>query len=134
MAKYSILYTCHEVQLDDDGCVTKEYKKNLPHSKQIVKELCDQWNKDAKAFMLDLVNKECFDRCASCNMKQLRTTDGTTTVAIEFVAKPGKQLTTKVKDAIGDFMDTQFSDGWGEGMFGHANIMTASDGTRFCIE
>ena len=133
MAKYSILYTCHEIQIDNNDNFIKEYKTNLPHGKQIADTFCNQWNKDAKDFMLDLINKDCFDRFESCKMKALKNkTD--TTLAIECIAKPGKQITQKVKDALNDFMSAQFSDGWGEGMFGLINVMTAPDGTRFYVD
>ncbi len=131
MAKFLSLYHCIEESYDKNGNFVKEYDTNLPHRKEIIKEFCDQWNKDADAYMLDLVNKECDNRIQSCYMKAYKPKSGKTTLCVEFVAKSGRQLTTKIRNAICDFMDAQYSDGWGEGMFDR--ITKLPDGTSYRV-
>lgn len=130
MAIFLSLYNCIEELYDANGFV-KEYEEYLPHGKQIVNDFCKQWNRDADAFMLELVNKECDNRIQSCYMRQFDPKGKKTTLCVEFIAKPGKQLTTKIKNAIRDFMDAQYSDGWGEGMF--ERVTELPDGTFYKV-
>lgn len=133
MATFISLYTCHEIQIDKDDNFVKAFETNLPHSKEILDDLCENWNKQAD-FMLSLVNKKADNRISSCKMKPFRNNNGETTLAVHFVAKPGKQLTSRIKTAITDFMSAQYSDGWGESIFGLINIYTDSNGTRYYVD
>ena len=133
MAKFTSLYECREVILDDNGDYVEEYEENLPHGDFIVNWFCNAWNKDADKFILDILNRDIGDCIETCYMRKYKD-DTKTILAIDFVMKKGKRLTQKVKNEIIDWIDGQYSDGWGEGMFGYANVMTAPDGTKFIVE
>lgn len=134
MAEIISLYTCHEVIVDNNDNILEYHETNLPHGDFIAEEFCKKWNEDADKFLLEFMNKELDNRIESCIAKPRKTNDGTTTVAVHIKAKPGKQLTTKIKNTAWDYMSAQYSDGWGEGFFGMINIMTAPDGTRLYVE
>ena len=131
MSTFMSLYEVNETEYDEHDNFVSDHKTNLPHSKDIVKRFCEQWNKDADSFMLDLVNKECDNRIKSCYMRQFNPKGSKTVLCVDFIAKEGKQLTRKIKDAIMDFMSAQYSDGWGEGMFDKK--ITAPDGKRYSV-
>lgn len=134
MAVIKSLYTLHEIVVDNNDEFVKEYEVDLPHGDFIVEEMCKAWNADADKFILEFMNNECDNRIESCYMKPFKNNNGESTVAVHIKAKEGKQLTGKIKSAVWDFMDGQYSDGWGEGFFGLINVMTAPDGTRFYVE
>ena len=132
MATYKSLYTCYEVQVDENDNFLKEYKTKLPHAAEIIEYCCKKWNEMHCEF-LAMINAVCDNRIESCRMTTFRDKDNTT-LSVNFVAKHGKQLAASIKNEIDDFMSAQFSDGWGEGIFGAGNIMTAKDGTHYYID
>lgn len=129
MATYSILYELHEVEVDKNDEYVREHVENLPHADYITKEFCESWNKGHDLF-LKLINKECDNRIASCKMRRYKKNSPKATLAIDFKAVPGKQLTSWIKNEIADFVSAQMSDGWGESRFGLINVMEVN-GTRF---
>ena len=134
MSKIVSLYTCHENQIDEKGNTVAYYQANLPHGKEIAEAFIGEWNKDAER-MVEIMNEQVAKgRVESCKARQYDKNGDKTTIAIEIVAKPGKQLRRRMREDIFDFMDSQFCDGWGEGFFGSINPITAKDGTVFCIE
>ncbi len=132
MAKLISLYTCHENQIDEQGNTIAYYESNLPHGKEIAEAFIGEWNK--ADWMAGIMNEQVAKgRVESCKARRYENGDRTT-IAIEIVAKPGKQLRREIREDIFDFMGSQFCDGWGEGFFGPINPITAKDGTVFCIE
>jgi ribosomal protein S24E len=134
MSKIISIYTCNEIIVDNDDNFISEHDRNLPHADFIVKEMCEQWNKDADDFMLDIMNKEFGNRIQSCYMKPYIDEKDKTSVAVHIVGKPGVRFTVPFKNKIWNFMSAQYSDGWGEGFFGPVNIMIAPDGTRLYVD
>ena len=135
MATITSLYTCHEELLDENDNQIGYYEENLPHSKEIAEAFITQWNESADKFILKLINEEAGkNRIKSCYAKQFKKNGNKTIIAIEIVAKEGQQLREPTKSNIFDFIDSQMSDGWGEGFFGYINIMRGKDGRKFCIQ
>ena len=133
MAKLSIIYTLHEIVVDNNGDYIKEYDKNLPHSNEIAEVFINQWNKDADEFMLEIINEQVANNSIeSCKARRYNKHEAETKVIIEIVAKKGKQFREKFRNNIYDFMESQFIDGWGEGFFN--KYRTAKDGTKYYIE
>ena len=137
MAEFNALYRCNEVHYTENMDFIKEYENNLPHGKEIVKELCDSWNKDHD-FFTELANEElvrggCQPVIADCKMREFRRS-GETVVGISYVAKPNKRLSGKVKQVLAGFSSAQYCDGWGEGVFGFVNSHALDDGTFYVIE
>ena len=134
MSKILSLYTCHEVQVDDQGDFIKEYETNLPHADIIANEFISDWNKQAD-FMRDLMNKQVAkDRIASCKARRYKAKSPECTIAIEIVTKPGCTFHA-IRDNIYDFISAQFADGWGEGFFGPVNVLSdPNDKTRFYVD
>lgn len=134
MSKILSIYQFYEVVIDENDDMVASYEANdLPHADFIVKAVCDKWNEDADAFMLDLMNREFKGKIKSCKMKPYKSKDGVC-AAVHIEGNPGVQFRSPFKEDVMDFMSAQYSDGWGEGVFGPANIMTAPDGTRFYLE
>ena len=134
MAKLLSLYTLHERAFDKNGDEVAYYEKNLPHGDQLADAFIKNWNDDAD-FMLGLMNKEVGkDRIASCRARRYEKNSDEVVVAVEIIAKPGKHFRGSMKGDIFEFMDSQFCDGWGEGFFGEVNMMTDSDGVKFCAD
>lgn len=134
MAYLISLLELHEVQVDKDGEYINSFEENLPHKKEIQKEICESWNKDSREFLLDFLNKECDEIFNICIMKPVRSNPNKTVCGIYAFAKPGKKLTRKIRDKFYDFIDAQMCDGWGEGFFGPINIMESLDGSRFYVD
>ena len=133
MAKLSIIYTLHEIIVDNNGDYIKEYDKNLPHSNEVAEAFINQWNKDADEFMLEIINEQVANNSIeSCKARRYKKHEAETKVIIEIVAKKGKQFREKFRNNIYDFMESQFIDGWGEGFFN--KYRTAKDGTKYYIE
>ena len=133
MSKLSIIYTLSEIILDDNNNYIKEYNKNLPHADEIAEVFINQWNKDADDFMLEIINEQVADNSIkSCKARRYKKHDKETKIIIEIVAKQGKQFREKLRNNIYDFMESQFTDGWGEGFFN--KYRTAKDGTKYYIE
>ena len=133
MSKLSIVYTLNEIILDDNNNYVKEYNKNLPHADEIAEVFINQWNKDADDFMLEIINEQVANNSIeSCKARRYKKHDKETKVIIEIVAKQGKQFREKLRNNIYDFMESQFTDGWGEGFFNKYRI--AKDGTKYYIE
>ena len=130
MSQRQILYTCHELVLDKQGNCLKEYETNLPHHDMIAKEMADSWNSTNIVRCFDGILK---DKIASAKMKVKKIKDDTVAV-ITVIGKPNIRFSQTITNEIYDQIDAQFSDGWGEGFFGYINIMTADDGTIFCVE
>ena len=133
MAKLSIIYTLHEIVVDNNGDYIKEYNKNLPHSNEVAEAFINQWNKDADEFMLEIINEQVANNSIeSCKARRYKKHEAETQIIIEIVAKKGKQFREKFRNNIYDFMESQFIDGWGEGFFN--KYRTAKDGTKYYIE
>ena len=135
MAKLLSIYTIHERVVDKDGNDLAYYDENLPHGDVLADAFVKDWNKAADEYMLDLINKEVGkDRIASIYARRYQKNGAETKVAVEVVAKPGKQFRWPIKDNVFDFLSAQYCDGWGEGFFGLVNVMTAPDGAQICAE
>ena len=96
----------------------------------IAKEMADSWNSTNIVSCFDGKLK---DKIASAKMKVKKIKDDTVAV-ITVIGKPNIRFSQTITNEIYDQIDAQFSDGWGEGFFGYINIMTADDGTIFCVE
>ena len=132
MAAFKTLYQIREVEYDQNDEYVQEYNETLPHEKEILESVCNEWN-DMHDMFLDMINKECDNRIESCKMRPYREKGNKKVYfCVEFVARRGKQLTGWIKDAICDFMDAQWCDGFGEGIFGRREV--AADGTIYSIE
>lgn len=135
MATITSLYTCHEELLDENDNQIGYYEENLPHSKEIAEAFITQWNESADEFMLKLINEQAGkDRIKSCYARQFKKNSNKTIIAIDIVAKNGMQLREPTKSNIFDFINSQMSDGWGEGFFGYINIMTDAKGQKYCVQ
>ena len=133
MAKLTSLYTLRECIVDEDGNDIAYYEEDLPHGNEIVERFINKWNKDADDFMLDIMNEQVGkDRIQSCYARRYNKKSPRVTVAVEIIAKEGKQFRGSMKADIFDFMESQYTDGWGEGFFN--KIIKAEDGTLFYID
>jgi len=103
----------------------------LPHHSQIANAMADSWNNAHMEQYFDGVLK---DKIAKAIMKVRKQSDGSTVASIIVHGKPGVRFSSKMTEAIYDQLDGQLSDGWGEGFFGFANIMTDDNGNKFCVE
>lgn len=115
MRKFVVMYHFHEIQETKDGEYICEYKKDLPHAKEIVKCAVDDWNKMVKSFIPCLYTGF-DDDIASVRAYPSRT--DTDAMCIEVRLKPRIRMTEKKRTAIEEAIDAQLSDGWGEGFFG----------------
>lgn len=115
MSKFVVMYHFHEIQETRDGEYICEYKKDLPHAKEIVKSAVDDWNKTVKAF-IPFLYTEFDDDIASVRAYPSRT--DTDAMCIEVRLKPKIRMSEKKRTAIEEAIDAQLSDGWGEGFFG----------------
>lgn len=111
MSKFVVMYRFHEIQETRDG--DYEYKKDLPHAREIVKCAVDDWNKTVKSAYLYTGFD---DDIASIRAYPSRT--DTDAMCIEVCLKPRSRMSEKKRVAIEEAIDAQFSDGWGEGFFG----------------
>lgn len=133
MSYITSLYVCHEIIVDDNNNFISEHKTNLPHAELISKTFCEQFDKAAKDYLLNVMNNELGNRIALLKAMPSKACNETI-ISIRITAKPGVRFTSKLRNAVYDFISLQFSDGWGEGFFGPVNIITADDGTRFYID
>ncbi len=132
MAKLISLYTCHEAILDKKGNEVAYHETNLPHADEVAEAFLKEWNEDAD-WMVGIMNEQVGkDRIASCRARRYKKDEPKVTIAVEIVAKEGKQFRGTMKEDIFEFMGSQYCDGWGEGFFGVPR--KAKDGTRFAIK
>lgn len=135
MAKLLSLYTLAESVYNKYGDQIAYYEENLPHGDILANAFIKDWNESADKFMLGLINKEVGkDRIKSIYARRYKKNSPEVTVAVEVVAKEGKQFRGSMKEDIFEYLSSQYCDGWGEGFFGPINMMSADDGTRFCAE
>ncbi len=132
MATFRSLYQLREVWYDENDDYVREFDEELPHEKEILDDVCREWNGMHDMF-LNMINQDCDDRIESCRMRPYREKSSKKIfLCVDFVARQGKQLTGRIKDAIHDFMDAQYCDGFGESIFNRRQ--TATDGTIYSIE
>ena len=131
MSQYAAIYTVNETQLDKDDNIIAEFQKDLPHHDFICEEMCKSWNDSKMEQFFDGILK---DKILSARMKSGKTEDGESYCLINVIGRPKVRFTQKIREAIYEQISAQMSDGWGEGFFGYANIMTAPDGTRLMVE
>lgn len=132
MSKLYSLMDLHEIIVrDDDGEEYEEaYEKDLPHHDIIAKEICDSWNemKMEKYFYGTLK-----DKIKSAKMRCYRDkTNGKTIAKITIEGIPGFRFGSVRRAMVFDQIESQMSDGWGEGFFGC--MFTAPDGTKFFVD
>lgn len=131
MSKYNVIYgPIHEIIVDKNDDFVKAYESRLPHADEIITNMCKDWNNMHIEKYFDGILK---DKISSAIMKKHIEGDNLFG-KVEITGMPNFRFTQKIKEEIADQMDGQFCDGWGESFFGSANIMTASDGTRFYAE
>ena len=133
MSYITSLYVCHEIIVDSNNNFISEHETNLTHAELISKTFCEQFDRAAEDYLLNIMNNELGNRIALLKAMPSKARNETI-ISIRITAKPGVRFTSKLRNAVYDFMSSQFSDGWGEGFFGPANIITANDGTRFYID
>lgn len=92
MSKFVVMYHFHEIQETRDGEYICEYKKDLPHAKEIVKSAVDDWNKTVKAF-IPFLYTEFDDDIASVRAYPSRT--DTDAMCIEVRLKPKIRMSEK---------------------------------------
>ena len=130
MSAFNYLYAVHEVQVDKNDNLIAEFEDNLPHHSFIMDEMCKSWN--------DMHMEQYYDGILKNKILSAKMIpdiiDGTSCAKINIIGKSGVRFTQKVKDAIVEQTSAQMCDGWGEGFFGYANIMTAPDGTRLYVD
>ena len=131
MSHRILLYKCMETEFDKNGDIIKDHKTNLPHHDQIAKAMTESWNNAHMEQYFDGILK---DKISAATMRVIKDSDGSTVARITVHGKPNVRFSSKITDAIYDQLDGQLSDGWGEGFFGFANIMTDDDGNEFCVE
>lgn len=132
MSMFKVLTNLHETVIDKNGNIQDEFDTNLKHHDQIASEICKSWNEANMSQYYDGILK---DNIVSCKMTCTQDKTSKESIAvITFVMKPGLRLTKKYKDAIIEQTSAQFSDGWGEGFFGAANIMEDDNGQQFFVE
>lgn len=134
MSRIYSLYTCHEIVIDNDGNIIAEYKTDLPDSTLIIKQFCDAFNSAAKEYLLNIINKEFNDKILSLKAQEYPNNNHETTINVVITGKPGTRFTEKLRNEIFEWINSQYSDGWGEGFFGLINVMTTDTGTHFYIE
>lgn len=130
MSKFVYCTSVSEDVLDSKGLSIADYDANLPHADYISEKLCDGWNSMHMEQYYDGILK---NNIVSAVMKCAENEKGELMLNITFTLKKGIRLTDKYRNAIIDQTSAQMSDGWGESFFGYNNIMTAPDGTRFCV-
>ena len=127
MSKIFYDYEVEEVLLEK-GSV---YKRNLPHHDLIADIVCKKWN--------DMHMEQYFDgelkgkiKSATMHCHKSRKRETILTVTIEGIYQ--YRFTENRRKEAWAQIDAQFSDGWGEGIFGAGNPMTGADGIEFYIE
>lgn len=132
MSSFYYRIPIREVLLDGEMCPIEDYETNLPHKQQIADELVSDWRKsDILQYFNDDVKSK-LERLDIVVIEDHTTKELYARIAV--IGKLGVRFTRNLKDKIVDELDGQMSDGWGEGIFGYNNIMTAPDGTKFMIE
>lgn len=136
MSRVVSIYKCHEIIVDANNDFVSEHITDLPHSEFIQQEFCKQFNEAVESCLLDIINKECDDKIQRLIAKPMtaKLSDHETAVGVHIYGKPNVRFTTKFRNKVFEFMDAQFSDGWGESFFGPINTLTAPDGTRLYID
>lgn len=117
MSKCVIVHHFHEIQITKDGEYICEYKENLPHSKEIVKNAVDDWNSTVKPSYLCTG----FDDDIA-NVRAYPSRTDTDAMCVEVSFKPGIRMNKRKRAEIKEAIDAQFSDGWGESFFEKAII------------
>ena len=131
MSQYVCLYTLHERWVDADGDEIDYFERNLPHGDFMIEKMSNAWN-DFAPEMLKIMNHDLHDKIDSTHAVKYHGNPEDSTIKFVVKLKPGVRLSGRFRSEIDDFMDSQFSDGWGEGFFGIP--MTAPDGKRICPE
>lgn len=131
MSHFISTFSIKEVQLDEHDNIIAEFEKDLPHGHFLICEMMASWNEMNMAQYFDGILKDKVNRAI---MTGFTDKEGHTCGKIRVICVPGFRLSAKRRAAIEDQISAQFCDGWGEGFFGYANIMTAPDGTRLMVE
>lgn len=120
-----------EIKLDENGDEVDEVSTNLPHADLIAGLACSTWNAIDFPGIVGGAAKGGIERSP---MTAKVTGDGSLVLRISVVAKKGFRLSECRRNCIWEELDAQMSDGWGEGFFGHANVLTDDEGNRFMAE
>ena len=109
----------------------KEYTHDLPHGKELLKKMCESWNKSNMHQFYDGILS---NNIIAAKMRPVTELDNEGNKAfygkIEITGKPGFRFSQKIREEIDEQTSAQITDGWGETFLGSVNIITMPDGTR----
>ena len=144
MSKYSTIGSNYLVSEVNEDC---DYIREIKGTEPLFTVALDKMVNSFNAMKLEtcLDDKEAKrklgytikEKIKSIRMKRLERTDeeGRPYVRITIETYPRMlKLTRKVCDFLDDFISSEFSDGWGECVFGIGNSFKAPDGTLIAIE
>ena len=144
MSEYRTISSDYIVSEVDDNC---NHIRDLEASDPLFSFAIDEMVKSFNEMKLEnsIDNKEAKrklgytikEKIKSIRMKRIHKIDeeGRPYVRITVETYPGTlKMTEKVCGYIGDFISSQYSDGWGEGFFGPGNSFKAPDGTLLAVE
>lgn len=117
MTELKYLMKIEEEEIDqDDNCI-KIISKNLPHHDIIKDWLENDWNKlDPIQWIAEDVRKI----IASAKMNIFQNQDKETIAQIIIEPIPHTHWNKKRMNTVWEYLDTQMSDGWGEGIDYHS--------------
>ena len=134
MSYTDIVFDCAEVQVDGKLDEVARYDAHLPHEGDIADYVAASW-RESHDLMVRLANERCGGAVESMPIARQRTSEpGKLLMRIRVIAKPGKRLSSRVRDALDEFFEAQFCDGWGESVFGMGNLLEDAHGVRYYID
>lgn len=132
MADLTYGITATEVQLNENLDVVAEHMFDLPHDRHIAEQARKSWNAiDFVSILNGVLGADGIERTP---MTYRIDRDGHLHLTIRIVPKRGFRWSERRRNVVFDELDAQMVDGWGEGFFGYANVMTDEDGNKFCAE
>lgn len=136
MSSFRIRFDFHEEIIDKNGDFLAEYGYNLPHYKEIKKQLESSFNNIFGNQEENPLSKYFDEPLASIvdkgSLKCFQSSDGKAYGIATIELKPHNFLSENRKNQFVDWFDAQMCDGWGEGTFG-VN-MFEDDGLCVCVE